>query len=368
MSDCRACFAKTYEWLDLGRVPLVNALPFPTEPLPRAYPLRVARCPACGTSQLVDLVDPRELFTAAYPYQSGVSATWVQHCRALARLIAAEYPGGLVLDIGSNDGTMLAAGRDALLRMRGVDPASTAADVQAFFPRATQHYMRETFDVILAQNVLGHVADPHGFVGEVQRLLKPDGRFIVEVPYVGDLLSRGAFDTVYHEHVMYWTVGGLRAVFDAFNLTIVDVERLDLHGGSIRVTAMLGRGSEAVDPLDEAALKTPYVYDRFRKTMERRVAALWDAFAGTSGTIAAFGASAKGAVFAHAAGLGPANLAYVVDETPAKQGKHTSYGVPIRPLSALSAEPAELIWITPWNFERDIRKKIAPYGGKALVV
>jgi SAM-dependent methyltransferase len=360
VSDCRACHATTLPWLDLGKVPLANALDSSM-----SHPLAVERCRTCGTSQLIETLPPETLFTASYPYASGVSASFTQHCRKLAARLSASYPAGRLLDIGCNDGTLLDAAADRGMRVIGVDPASANATLPGAFPAATAGL--ERIDVITALNVLGHVPDPHAFVAEVARLLTPDGVFVLEVPYVRPLLEHGAFDTIYHEHMTYWSLAGLNAVLWAHNLGVVDLTPLpNLHGGSVRLTAM--RNRVGVDWPDEIDLRASYLYDRFRVKQTERVQKLWDAFAATSGRIAAFGASAKGAIFAHVAGVGPSTLSYVVDETPGKQGHTTPYGVKIGPLDWLRQEPAEAVWVTPWNFEAEIRHKLQPYRVKRVVV
>ena len=239
-TTCRVCQHQTLmPYLDLGMQPLANALigSEDKEPPLRA-PLAIQACPECGLSQLTVVVDPNILYRD-YPYTSGVNPAWKAHCQALADELLLE--GKFVLEVASNDGTFLKTCASRAARVLGVEPAS---NFQGGYP------CREAFwgadiaadpaiigqvDYLVAQNVLGHVHDVHDFMEGVALALSPTGRAIIEVPYLLDLLKHTAFDTIYHEHLSYWTVGALRHLAAAHGLKVNGVMRLrKVHGGSIR--------------------------------------------------------------------------------------------------------------------------------------
>lgn len=359
---CRVCATPTIEWLDLGKQPLANALRKPSAPYPDTYPLVVARCPACGLSQLTTVLSPTTLYTG-YPYRSGVSTTFRAHCKRLVEVVGGYLHPGKWLDIGANDGTLLVAAEAAGWDVVGIDPSPQHEDVwRGTFPAFG---LVGPFHAITALNVLGHVDEVHAFVGEVARLLAPDGVFVVEVPYLLDLLTGIAFDTIYHEHLSYWTITSLRRLLAAHDLHIINLEYLPIHGGSVRVVAMKARASAEDDP-SETQLLTPAPYERFHTRLDERIRRWWDTYTERH-TWGAFGAAAKGTVFCTVVGLGPSYLRYVVDETPAKQGLITPYNVPVVPLQTLLDEPVEKLLVLPWNFEDEITEKVRAAGYEGRV-
>ncbi len=222
---CRSCGGRLDVFLDLGRMPLANALPLPEErELPEArFPLEVALCADCALVQLTETVPPEVLFSE-YLYFSSFSTTMVDHAHELAHRIVRERKlggGELVCEIASNDGYLLQWYAKAGIPVLGIEPARNVAKVAvergiatecAFFGRETATRLvgqGRRADVVHAHNVLAHVADLSGFVAGLQLLLKPTGVAIVEVPYLKDLLDRLEFDTIYHEHLFYFSVTAL---------------------------------------------------------------------------------------------------------------------------------------------------------------
>jgi SAM-dependent methyltransferase len=355
------CQTPTIPWLNLGVQPLANGFyRDPTEL--RYYPLVVVRCPACALSQLTEVVPPEVLYTN-YVYRSGVSVTFNQHCAELAAEISAMFPHkGQALDIASNDGTLV----DKLARYGfaaiGVDPSQNLVDVAhawgrkawcGYFPEATDNWPSGITQVITSLNVLGHVADVHAFAAEVARLLTGDGVWVVEVPWVRELLRGAEFDTIYHEHLSYWSLSALRRLGAAHGMGVIRIHFQPIHGGSVRV--YFRKGATSIPEWAEDSLLDPATYDSFKIRMDRRVARFWRQYRGMEGSWAGYGAAAKGTVFAEVAGIGPDHLAFVVDETPEKQGLFTPYGVPVVPPRTAMTDN---VLIFPWNFETEIRAKL----------
>lgn len=367
---CRVCRTPTIPWLDLGKQPLANG--FWQDAPPPAFPLEVERCPSCALSQLSVIVDPELLYTN-YVYQSGVSNTFRKHCGDLAAQLSAWVgvgTRGRVLDIASNDGTLLESlGYFGFIPV-GVEPCRTLAEQSGypvtvgFFPDAAKEYPDGYFQYITALNVLGHVNDVHAFVEEAVRLLAPGGSWVVEVPWVRSLLRDGAFDTIYHEHLSYWSLTALNRLAERHGLWPTSTTFHPIHGGTVRVRFQ--KTDPKYQPWGEDELFHDATYKRFETTMNKRVKDFWNLYEGSSGTWAAFGAAAKGTVFATKVGLGPKQLSYVVDETPAKQGLKTPYNVRVVPLATFTTRPVDHCLILPWNFAEEIRPKI-PAGIKVVV-
>ena len=242
---CRVCGSgMMLSYLNLGKQPYANTLQPIGAPLAEGAELRLFACQRCQLSQLSH-VAKRDTLYELYAYRSGVSAGWKKHCASLAL----EYGGlqKLTLDIASNDGTLVQAMSASGATAVGVEPSLSFGDCD--YTRitgwwgaklVTDQEMEGEFDVITAQNVLGHVHDVHDFMAGIALALAPNGVAIIEVPYVVDMLRALSFDTVYHEHLSYWSVTALRELCNAHKLTLSDIQPLALHGGSIRAIITKG--------------------------------------------------------------------------------------------------------------------------------
>src|SRR5262245_34443977 len=253
-SACRACESRRLQRvLDLGKMPLANSF-LREEDLEKpepSFPLDVYSCEDCGLLQLVHVVSPEVLFRD-YIYVSTTSDTLQKHFASLAREIKDRYrlgPSSLVVEVASNDGLLLKKFRDIGVRGVGVEPAVNIAAmaredglevVNEFFNQETASKILADFgpaDVLLGNNVLAHVNDLADFLRGVELVLRPSGGISFEVPYVRDLIEHKEYDTIYHEHLSYFSVAVLAKLFQRFGLFVYDVERVPIHGGSIRVHA-----------------------------------------------------------------------------------------------------------------------------------
>jgi hypothetical protein len=361
-------------------------------PEPR-YPLDVALCPACALVQLVETVDPAVLF-ADYAYLSSFSDTMLRHAQAYSqRLLQSRALGAssLVVEIGSNDGYLLRHFRQAGVPVLGIDPARAAAAAaeRAGVPTRTAFFGRELADqlvgegiradVVLANNVMAHVPQINEVVAGVVRLLKDEGVFVVETPYVRDLLDRLEFDTIYHEHVFYYSLTALRALLARHGLRVIEVQRVSIHGGSIRVTAALSGGpNDAVlTMLDEEAAWRPHhpeTYAAFAARVEMlriELSSLLRARKASGRRLAAYGAAAKGTTLLSVIDIGEDVLDFAVDRNPHKQGRYLP-GTKVRiypPEYLLEAMPDDVLLLT-WNFRDEIMTQQAEYrrlGGQFIV-
>lgn len=395
---CRACgAAAATPVLSLGCTPLANALLDEralNAPEDR-YPLELAWCAACTLVQITETVPPERLFRD-YAYFSSFSDTMVAHARELVAGVTRRQRLGkdhLAVEIASNDGYLLQHYRDAGVPVLGIEPATNIATaarergvrtLNEFFDEALATKLRSggtRADVVHANNVLAHVPDPGGFMRGIARLLSDDGVAVIEVPYVRDLVEQCEFDTIYHEHLAYFSLTALDRLFRGAGLTIVDVERLPIHGGSLRLVARNvenAPGREHVERLlaEESSLgvdRLPY-YEAFAGRVEALRAQLRAVLAEMKSAgrrLAAYGAAAKGSTLLNYCGIGRETLDFVADRSPHKQGRFMP-GVKlpvVAPERLLEAMPDAVLLLT-WNFADEILRQQAEYrrrGGRFLV-
>jgi C-methyltransferase C-terminal domain/Putative zinc binding domain/Methyltransferase domain len=392
--SCRSCGNADVEAvLSLGEIPLVNALVEPGDPsIDARYPLDVVRCPRCDLVQITETIPPETLFRT-YTYFSSYSQTFLNHASAFAsRSIAALglNANSLVVEAASNDGYLLQYFVQAGVPTLGIEPATNVAQaarangidtIAEFLDEELARRIvaeRGTADLVVANNVLAHVPEPHGFVAALGTLAGESGSISVEVPYLRDLVDRLEFDTIYHEHLSYFTVTSLGHLFEPHGFAICDVERLTVHGGSLRVrVTRSGAVSEAVETLlaDEAewGVGNPARFRRFAGDVEQLRADLHDLVAGLASSgavVAAYGAAAKGVVLANTCGLDADLIGFVVDRNPHKQGKLLpGVRIPILEPETLEREQPDYCLLFAWNLADEVMAQQAGYrerGGRFI--
>ena len=394
---CRSCeHPLPLPFLSFGDTPLADQLVSKDQwhQTDLTAPLEVSYCSVCHLVQLTHVVKPEILYSEKYAYRTSVSSSLITHFRESAqRLIESREldSNSLVVEIASNDGCMLENFRQHGIPVLGIDPAvqpTTAATtagiptLREFFTEALAATLAEEgkqADLILANNVLAHVPDLNGFIRGIRRLLKPDGLAVFEVPYLADLLNKCEFDTIYHQHLCYFSVTALVNLFRRHNLFVNRIERIDVQGGSLRLyVASQGNNSQDADRLTEeetrGGLLQSSCYDRFANYVAGLGQALHDFVSNLISqgkTLAAYGAAAKGTTLLHCARLGQQQIQYVVDKNPSKQGKFMPGNrLPIVSPDALKSSPPEYLLILPWNLANEIIAQQASFraaGGKFLI-
>lgn len=398
-TTCRACEGPDLvPVLDLGMQPLANALladpaEFGAE---RRYPLVLAGCRACGLLQLSDVIDPEVLF-AHYLYVTGTSDTIAAHNRqyaATVRAVLGLAADDLVVEVASNDGSLLACVQAEGARVLGVEPAANIAalardrgipTVVEFFgggigPRLRQEHGAAR--AVIGNNVLAHVDDPVAFLADARALVAEDGLVIVEVPYLREMLDRLEYDTIYHEHLCYFSVAALTRIAERAGLSVVRVDRVPVHGGSIRVYAApasrVPRHAEGVLAMvaDEAAagltdLSAVRQFAEGVRANREALRALLERLRSAGARVAGYGAPAKGNTLLNFCGIGTDLVAYTVDRSALKQGLFTpGQHLPVHPAERLLDDQPDYVLLLAWNFAEEIMAQQGEYarrGGQFIL-
>jgi len=386
---CRHCAAELERvCLDLGSAPPSNAyLSEAALRAPEAWvPLRLLVCERCWLVQTEDHTGREDLFSADYAYFSSFSSSWLAHAEAYVRAMRERFGltrASLVCEVAANDGYLLRYVREAGIPCYGVEPTASTARVarglgleivERFFGVELARELASAgrrVDLVAANNVLAHVPDINDFVRGFTLLLKENGVATFEFPHLLRLLRENQFDTVYHEHYSYLSLGAVARIFDACGLAVFDVEELPTHGGSLRVfaqrseTGMRPRGG-AVDRVlrDEAEAQLASVagYQGFQERIDK----LKDDFVSyliearrAGRKVAAYGAAAKGNTLMNYAGVRPDHIAFVADRNPAKQGSYMPGSrIPIVGEERLREARPDDIVLLPWNLRDELTTQL----------
>jgi SAM-dependent methyltransferase len=393
---CRFCNAVlAHVFADLGAQPPSNAYRRREDLLEPevTYPLRAYVCSKCLLVQVPEFKPSHEIFTSAYAYFSGVSSSWTQHCqRYAARMIQERSLGAdsQVVELASNDGTLLKAFAAAAIPCYGVEPSASVAQaaqaqgidtvVEFFGADVARRLVQERgqADLVVANNVLAHVPDLNGFVQGIATLLKPDGLFTGEFPHLLELIARNAFDTIYHEHYSYFSLHTIRAVFEHASLGIADVEVLPTHGGSLRIHAVHGRpqaSSRVTEVLQRESAAGLHSLEGHADFQDRCVE-VKNGFlrfllrANEAGRrVAGYGAAAKSNTLLNYCGVKPDLLPYVADLAPSKQGRFLPGShIPIVAPQFLYEDDPDVVILLPWNLKTEIATQLRQKGVTAELV
>lgn len=398
MTTCRLCgSAHLASVVDLGATPpcerFLTAEQL-SEPEP-TYPLHLQVCTECRLAQIPPLITPEETFTE-YAYFSSYSASWVEHAKtfvddAIGRLGLDE--SSFVVEVASNDGYLLKHVVAQRIRCLGVEPSVNVGQAarDAGVPTKTAFLSPETgrdvrhqhgpADLVVANNVYAHIPDIIGFTHGLRALVADDGWVSIEVQHLLTLIQENQYDTIYHEHFQYYTVESARRALARGGLSVVDVELLPTHGGSIRLwarpDAVAGEPSErmmaVLDQEKAAGLHEMSGYTEFseRVTKVRLDLLKFLTDAALEGkTVVGYGAPGKGNTLLNHCGIRPDVLRYTVDRNPYKHGRYTpGTRIPILPPERIEADRPDYVLVLPWNLRKELTAQLSfvdGWGGKLV--
>lgn len=396
--NCRLCGGLDLDLgLHLASTPIADdyVTPDRIDESQELFPLDLYRCQRCGHVQLLDVVDPDLLF-ANYTYRTAVSLGLVEHFRAYAATLVerlATVPGSLVVDIGSNDGTLLRFFKEHGMRVLGVDPAREIAQaatesgvetLPAYFTAELARALRTErgrATIVTANNVFAHADDLGGMTDGVRELLAPDGVFVFEVSYLVDIVQRDLFDTVYHEHLCYHSVKPLERFFRHHGMQLFDIQRIASKGGSIRGFAQRSGGPRPVEASvggyiareDELGMDGPEPLRAMGRRIEKNRRALLRRladFRSHSRTVAGYGASATVTTLLYHFELEHL-LEFIVDDNPRKHGTFSPGShLPVYPSDALFDRGANDVVVLAWAYANPIinkHQRFLQQGGRFIV-
>jgi SAM-dependent methyltransferase len=399
LTECRICkSSKLYPFLDLGYMPIPNGFIDKKDltKLELTYPLRVCVCENCSLMQLEHVI-PAEIMFKNYLYVPSTAKTMMKHFDQMAEetmKVANAHKENLVIDIGSNDGALLSFFKKRGIQILGIDPAENIVrdankrgirTKAAFFSENTAQEVEKEFgkaQIITATNVIAHIDNIHSVVKGIKNLLQPQGVFVMEAPYVIDLIDNNEFDTIYHEHLSYFSIRPLMKLFEMHGMHIIDVRKQNIHGGTVRVYAAFENSNYKVHPrvskfVTEENLKKLHLrstYDEFArrvKVIKRDLVSFLKRIKKEGRSVIGYGASAKGNVLTNYCQISTDLLDYVVDSTPYKHGKYTpGTHIPIYPESKLENETPDYALLMSWNFADEIIEKNQKYrerGGQFII-
>lgn len=396
---CRACDrADLLPFLELGPSPLANS--FLNSPADFSgevrYPLDVCFCRSCSLVQIADVVDPEILFRN-YIYVTGTSETIVSHNKQYARTVADFLNLGnedLIVEIASNNGNLLKCFQNLDLNVIGIEPAENIAKiandagvrtVNKFFNSSTAKSFLDQFGsarVVIGNNVLAHVDETQDFLEGCKLLISDDGLVVIEVPYLKEFVEFVEYDTVYHEHLCYFSVTSLLRLCDLVGLSIIRIDKVQVHGGSIRIYAgkkerFKEHSADVLALADEenkSGLTNIETYLNFAekvKESRKKLIKLLEDLKKAGKTVAAYGAPAKGNTLLNYCGIGTDLLAFTVDRNPLKVGLYTPGAhLPVLPVSAIEEHKPDYLLILAWNFATEIiqqQRKYQANGGKFII-
>lgn len=395
MSGCRICHSAIEPFLDFGRMPLANGFVTPDQFAGEYYfDLIAARCPRCTLVQLVEQPERERMFNDRYPFFSATSARMQDHFAGLAREVMAALPAGdpFVVEIGSNDGTLLRQVAAAGIRHLGIEPsasvarAAIAAGVATtceFFDARLARQIVSTHGhahAVIAANALSHIADLHSVAEGLDVLLAPDGICVIEDPYWGDVVRLTAFDQIYDEHASYFTVSSLSHLFGQHGLAVLDATPFDVHGGSMRYVIGRPRSqppprvSQRLEQERASGLHRPETFTAFRDRVTAIGADLMTRLRSCKAAgqrVVGYGATSKSTTTINFFGIAPDLVEFICDTTPAKHGTYSPGAhIPVRPHAEFTARYPERALLFLWNHAAEVRGKEHAFsrsGGKWIV-
>jgi len=361
-------------FLDLGKQPLANRFLTPDQFAHETfYNLDIHFCPECLTVQIGDCPDSSEVFNGEYPFFTGTSSRMVQHFADLAGLIKSRYmpEGGLIVEMGSNDGTFLVNFED--VNHVGLDPSSNVTEIARGkglnvhpYSFSSSFFDPQEIDVLVSANVFAHIPDRHGVLDSIKESLALEGVWINEEPYLIDIIDGLAYDQFYNEHVFYTSIASMQNVLETHDLEIKDFELIWPHGGSIRY--FVGHKTRGDNPKIRLAIRSEGlgnigVFHKFGTKVYGKILKFKQDITNVKPTAVGYAATAKSTTVLNSCGIGPDLISRIYDTTPDKQGKYSPGShIPIVPYDQFKIDAPENVVLFAWNHTREILKKEAGFN------
>jgi 2-polyprenyl-3-methyl-5-hydroxy-6-metoxy-1,4-benzoquinol methylase len=372
--------------MEYGEVSLAGNFPSKEElGSDKKYNLDLLFCPICSLVQTNSIIESDKLFRD-YRYMSSIGLS--QHFSNVAKMLKEKFNPKKVLEIGANDGVLLKPLNDLGIETMGFDPAINVVKagiekgcniIPDYFNEesVSKYKIGNYFDIVVANNCFAHIDDIHSIVKGVKKALKPDGYFIVEVHYIRDLVEQNQYETIYHEHLYYYSVTALNNLFKQYDMTIVNAEEIPIHGGSIRVYV-----KNIKEDINEE-MKSIYIVEknkglksfnyfndfgnRVREHIEKVKNILKD-IKKEGKTIIGYGASGRGNIFCNLCNITPDIIDYIVDESPERIDRYTAgTHIPIVSPQHIADNKPDYIFIFAWNYSKMIIDKLKGNNYKYII-
>jgi methylation protein EvaC len=397
MPKCRICENIFDPFISFGKMPIANGF-LTSEEFAEEYfyELKVGFCATCTMVQLVEQPERDMMFHDNYAYFSSISSKMAAHFNEFAKLVIDNYiteKDPFVVEIGSNDGIMLRHFAEKGIRHLGVEPSGNVAQVarekgvetlcEFFEEKVGEHIKAERgqADVVVAANVMCHIPYLDSVVKGVSRLLKPEGMFIFEDPYLGDIIEITSYDQIYDEHVFYFSVTSVQYLFNMYGMQVVEIMPQNVHGGSMRyiiahkgVFPVSARVESQVQKEEKLGLHKKEVFDKFRLNVERSRDGLVQTLTKLKNQgkrVVGYGATSKSTTVTNYCGITPDLVEFISDTTPTKQGKYSpGTHIPIKPYEEFCSKYPDVALLFAWNHGEEImgkEKKFISAGGEWLV-
>lgn len=392
ITECRICKSKRIkDFLDLGKQPLANSLLDSFDQKEKFYPLSLSFCMRCSLVQLNHTADPKELFTN-YVWVTATSDTAKKHAEYFCKNIFAkvkDLKNGYVLEAASNDGTFLVPFKNKGIQVLGVDPARNIAEeaeksgiptrAEFFGSKEARAIVKKhgKAKVVIARNVMPHVANLHDFTKGLSIAVADDGLLALEVHYARKIFEELHYDSIYHEHLCYFTVKSFERLLNKYGIFVEDIKTSPISGGSL---IFYGRKKQT----EESAVVNKYRKDEegmklnkydswinFADKVKLHKIKLLELLEATKGKIVGYGASARSSTLLNYCGIGPDKIAVIADQNPLKQGKYTAgTRILIQDASKVMKKNPKAVLILAWNFTDEIinfLKQKFDYKGKYII-
>jgi len=375
--------------LEYGKVPLAGDFPLKDDlEQERLFDLNIEFCDGCGLLQTDSIIDAESLFLD-YRYMSSIGLS--KHFEDTAIMLTVRFnldKNSQIIEIGSNDGVLLEPLMKLGLDPLGFEPAINIAKVakdkgcnvfNTFFNKDTakEHLVEGNTDLIISNNCFAHIDDIHSVVEGVKYALKDDGYFVFEVSYAWDLIDKLQYDNIYHEHIYYYTLNAVFNLFNRFDMTVVDFDRIPIHAGSIRVYVR----NKVVPPIENAKVITHLMvesqlgltkldyFQSFASRVEEHSGQIKLFLERNSDKkIVGYGASGRANMLCNICDITPDQVSYIVDESPERVGRYIAgKRIPIVGPEVLEKDPPDLIFIFAWNFAKMIMSKLEGRGYRYII-